>query len=387
MELVNSKEYKEYKEKLEKRAMKSVAEKVVKEEIKAATQQEIVQHQKKRLQVSAELAKEKDEVNKKMCETDLKDVIQNRSSLFFLFSVLASTISVFMSCAGISNAQSPEALVDAATGKYWIAVLLMALLQTSVILYAFYSYALGLYHNDKNILINSYRFIVMAVSIYCNYLFIKSLIPEYGNSKIGKCIAIFLASGPDIISNLFSSTAIKMKYKLYRHKGIMANDNEDVGIMEKLKVLIFGNWLIRIEDAYREKMATMQANYGNNYGNSSNKNGNSSRKNGNGKKITTHTERSYHDSSEKMANVKGEIMENEDEFARKKPECFDYAMDKLMEMNVKPGNRIRRGMVGLTVPEWKSLRRYMQLNGAFRCKLKSTFLEKDLKEVKKELAG
>ena len=430
MELIDSKEYKECKEKLEKRAIKEVAEQVVKEEVEADKQQEIVKHQKKRLQSSLELAKEEDEVTKQICKTDLKKVVQKRSALFFFFSVVASIISVFMSCAGISNAQTFGELVDAATGRYWIGVLLMALLQTSVILYSFYSYALGLYHNDQNILINIYRFVVMAVSIYCNYLFIKGLVPEYGTHGIGKCIGLFLASGPDIISNLFSNTSTKMKYREYKHKGIMANGNEHVGIMEKLRILFFGNLLIWIDNAYQEKMATMQSYYGKNYGNAKNnygntvkknsknygntknnygnavkKNGNSIEKNGknysngiekngnaeknydNAKKITTHTERCYLDSPKKMATDTEDILENDEEFMRKKPECLDYVMDKLMEMNVKPGNRIRRGMVGLSVPEWKSLRRYMQLNGAFRCKLKSTFLEKDLREVKKELAG
>lgn len=391
MELVNSKEYKECKERLEKRAMKSVAETVVKEEIEAAKQQEIVNHRKKRLRLSAELAKENDEVNKQICETDLKEVIQRRSALFFLFSVVASVVSVFMSCAGISNSQTMAELVNAATGRYWIGVLVMALLQTSVIMYSFYSYALGLYHNDQNVLLNVYRFVVMAISIYGNYLFIKSLVPEYTVPGIGKCIGLFLASGPDIVSNLFSNTATKMKYREYKRKGIMANGNENVGIMEKLKVLIFGNCLIWIDNAYHEKMATIQSNYGKNSGNSIEKNGKNSgsamKKNGNAKKITTHTERSYYDTPKKMATDNVEIMENDEEFMRKKPECFDYVMDKLMEMNVKPGNRIRRGMVGLSVPEWKSLRRYMQLNGAFRCRLKSTYLEKDLTEVKKELAG
>ena len=412
MELIDSKEYKECKERLEKRAIKEVAEQVVKEEVEAAKQQEIVNHRKKRLQSSLELAKEQDEVNKQICETDLKEVVRKRSALFFFFSVVASVISVFMSCAGISNAQTLGELVNAATGRYWIGVMLLALLQTSVILYSFYSYALGLYHNDQNILINIYRFVVMAVSIYCNYLFIKGLVPEYGNSQIGKCIGLFLASGPDIISNLFSNTSTKMKYREYKHKGIMANGNEHVGIMEKLRILFFGNLLIWIDNAYKEKMATMQSYYGNgvekngnavkkngkNYGNTVKKNGNSTEKNGknygnaeknygNAKKITTHTERCYLDSPQKMATDTEDILENDEEFMRKKPECLDYVMDKLMEMNVKPGNRIRRGMVGLSVPEWKCLRRYMQLNGAFRCKLKSTFLEKDLREVKKELAG
>lgn len=398
MELVNSKEYKECKERLERRAIKSVAEIVVKEEIEAAKQQEIVSHRKKRLRLSAELAKENDEVNKQICATDLREVIQKRSTLFFFFSVLASVVSVFMSCAGISNSQTMAELINAATGRYWIGVLVMALLQSSVILYSFYSYALGLYHNDQNILINLYRFVVMAISIYGNYLFIESLVPEYTVPGIGRCIGLFLASGPDIISNLFSNTATKMKYREYKRKGIMANGNENVGIMEKVRILIFGNLLIWIDNAYQEKMATMQSYYGKNSGNSVKengknsgnaikKNGNAVRKNGNTEKITTHTERCYLNSGQKMETDEDDIMENDEEFMRKKPECFDYAMDKLMEMNVKPGNRIRRGMVGLSVPEWKSLRRYMQLNGAFRCRQKSTFLEKDLTEVKKELAG
>ena len=116
----------------------------------------------------------------------------------------------------------------------------------------------------------------MAVSIYCNYLFIKGLVPEYGTHGIGKCIGLFLASGPDIISNLFSNTSTKMKYREYKHKGIMANGNEHVGIMEKLRILFFGNLLIWIDNAYKEKMATMQSYYGNGV----EKNGNAVKKNG-----------------------------------------------------------------------------------------------------------
>lgn len=374
MQLTESNEYKECKEKYEHKAMRSIAEKVVKEEIQATTESEIVKHQMKRLEISAELAKKKDDINKKICEVDLRDVLQARSTLFFFFSVCASIVSIFMSCAGISNCYSPTELLHAVFGKYWISVLLMALLQTSVILYAFYSYALKLYHSDKNKLINAYRFVVMTVSIYCNYLFIKMLVPEYSKTCIGKSIAIFLASGPDIISNLFSSTAIKMKYKLYHNKSIMANQ-EGVSLFEKVRFIIFGKIIMAIDKWYKETMVIMSV-----------ENGKSrNRKNekmATVKKIATHNERSYQKQDKEMENLD----EEDEEFRHRKPDCFEFAMNKMVAIGVKPGNRIKRSMVGLSVPEWKSLRRYMQLNGAFKCVLKSTFLEKDLKEVEKELA-
>ena len=38
-------------------------------------------------------------------------------------------------------------------------------------------------------------------------------------------------------------------------------------------------------------------------------------------------------------------------------------------------------MIGLDRPDWKAVRRYMQLNGIVKCVKKTTFLEKDLKEL------
>ena len=69
-----------------------------------------------------------------------------------------------------------------------------------------------------------------------------------------------------------------MKYREYKRKGIMANGNENVGIMEKVRILIFGNLLIWIDNAYQEKMATMQSYYGKNSGNSVKENGKNSKK-------------------------------------------------------------------------------------------------------------
>lgn len=234
--ITESEQFQNIKERMEKQEIKKAAKKIVGEQIKSSIETEVTDFQMSRLQHNAVLAEKKDKVTKKMCEIDLRVLLQNASVFFFVFSILASLISVFMSCAGLSNACSPGGLLEALSGRYWIAVLLMCLMQTSVIIYSFFSYALNLYHSDKNLLLNAFRFVVMAVSIYCNFLFIQSIIPEYGNSKIGNAISIILASGADIISNLFSSTAVKMKYKLYSKNGILENGNmENKSLLAKSK--------------------------------------------------------------------------------------------------------------------------------------------------------
>lgn len=367
-------QYKKIEERTEKKEMKKAAKLIVGKrwassinQIESSIEEQDVELQMSKLQHNAALAEKQDKVDKKMCEIDLRKVLQKSSLFFYAFSIVASIVSVFMSCAGLSNACSPGGLLEALSGRYWIAVLLMCLMQSSVIIYSFFSYALDLYHSDKNFLLNAFRFVVMAVSIYCNYLFIQSIIPEYGDSKIGKLISIILASGADIISNLFSSTAVKMKYKLYSQNGLLANGELDNrSLLAKLKIIIFGNLMFKIEKTYREKMAMY-----------------SELAKGKGK-LTTHSQRCYPKSKKSVVNENGDLtISNEDigEYEHRKPAAYDVAIQKMMEIGIEPGDKIRRGMIGLDRPDWKAVRRYMQLNGIVKCVKKTTFLEKDLKEL------
>lgn len=360
--ITESEQFQNIKERMEKQEIKKAAKKIVGEQIKSSIETEVTDFQMSRLQHNAVLAEKKDKVTKKMCEIDLRVLLQNASAFFFIFSVLASLVSVFMSCAGLSNACSPGGLLEALSGRYWIAVLLMCLMQTSVIIYSFFSYALNLYHSDKNLLLNAFRFVVMAVSIYCNFLFIQSIIPEYGNSKIGNAISIILASGADIISNLFSSTAVKMKYKLYSKNGILANGNmENKSFLAKVKIILFGDLMFKIDKTYMKKMNQYKAFY-------------------NGKKIlTTPIERCYH-ISDNGQNKKA-IDDGSEDYEHRKPDCYELAIAKMKEKGFQPGDKVRRGMIGLSTPEWKSVRRYMQLNGIVKCVRKTTILEKDLDSV------
>ena len=234
---INSDEFKPVREREEKRKLGKAAKNFFSEQLDKSIEQEIVDENLKNLRKDYIAAEKKDRYTRKRGEIDLRENLPQAGNKFLALSVVASIISVIMSCAGIAHADTPTALLAAFTGQYCVYAWLMLLVQTSVIVYNIYSYPLKKYHSTKETLINVFRFVVIGASVYYNFQFITMIIPESTETYAGTITAVILAAGPDFISNLFGSTAIDMKYKVYK---------ENVGFLADIKILLFGglmNWI------------------------------------------------------------------------------------------------------------------------------------------------
>lgn len=320
---INSDEFKKTRERTGKKKFDKAARDFYSEQLDKSIDQEIVDENLKNLKRDTIAAEKKDRYTRKRSEIDLRDELSQAGNKFFVLSIIASIISVIMSCAGISHADTPTTLLAAFTGHYCVYTWLMLLVQSSVIIYNFYSYALKKYHSTKETYINCFRFIVMAASIYYNYQFIITIIPESTGSMSGAITAAILAAGPDFISNLFGATAVDMKYKVYK---------ENEGFLADIKMILFGGIMHAIKVAAQKKREQ------------------------------------YYPDYKKDSDIFS--VEN----------AHYEAVKILIKKGVRPGSTIRRSDVDYSRSEWRNLCDELKQKGFAKVENQSTIVTRDLRE-------
>lgn len=323
---INSDEFKKTRERTGKKKFDKAAKDFYSEQLDKSINQEIVDENLKNLRRDTLAAEKKDRYTRKRSEIDLRAELPQAGNKFFVLSIIASIISVIMSCAGISHADTPTTLLAAFTGHYCVYTWLMLLVQTSVIVYNFYSYALKKYHSTKETYINCFRFIVMGASMYYNYQFIITIIPESTESISGTITAAILAAGPDFISNLFGATAVDMKYKVYK---------ENEGFLADVKMILFGGIMHTI-------------------------------------KVTAQKKREKYYPGYEKSSVSSDTFAVEN--------AHYEAVKILIEKGVKPGSTIRRSDVDYSRSEWRNLCDELKQKGFAKVENQSTIVTRDLRE-------
>lgn len=180
------------------------------EQVKLLCKRQRVQNQMQNTIESERLARESGEAE------SLKKLSTFKSSGFcLLISIAATLISIFMSCSGISYSSSPQELIAAIRGDYWLPVLVTAVAQLGVVWYSQHSYIIGKHIKNGKILIDLLRISIYTLSVWSNHEFIISMIPLYNSSFFGKFIGWMVAASADIVSFSFSYLANRMANHLY----------------------------------------------------------------------------------------------------------------------------------------------------------------------------
>ena len=202
------------------------------EQVKLLCKRQRVQNQMQNTIESERLARESGEAE------SLKKLSTFKSSGFcLLISIAATLISIFMSCAGISYSSSPQELIAAIRGDYWLPVLVTAVAQLGVVWYSQHSYIIGKHIKNGKILIDLLRIAIYTLSVWSNHEFIISMIPLYNSSFFGKFIGWMVAASADIVSFSFSYLANRMANHLY-------DDNEsDILSQETSYILKIFVWI------------------------------------------------------------------------------------------------------------------------------------------------
>lgn len=322
---IDSDEFKRVKEHESKKRLGKAAKSFYTEQLDKSIEQEIVAENLKNLKNDTIAAEKKDRYTRKKSEIDMRENLPQVGTKFLVLSVIASIVSVIMSCAGISEADTPSALLAAFSGRYCIYTWLMLLVQTAVIVYNLYSYQLKRFLFTKDAVINVFRCIIVATSMYYNYQFIILIIPESTETIFGTITAIILAAGPDFISNIFGSAAVDMKNKVYK---------ENDGFLEDIKIILFGRLRNEIRLSAQKKREKYYPNY--------------------------------------QKNVVS------DAFAL--DNTYQEAVQLLIEQGARPGSTIRRGDIDYDRTAWRSFCNELKKKGFAKAENQSTIITRDLRE-------
>lgn len=322
---IESDDFKKTREQEERKRYGKAAKSFYTEQLDKSIEQEIVDENLKNLKNDTIAAEKKDRYTRKRSEIDLREKLPQASPVFLAISVVASIVSVIMSCAGISHADSPSALLAAFSGKYCVYTWLMLLVQTAVIVYNIHSYPLKRYHSSKEAMINIFRFVVIVTSMYYNYRFIVMIIPDSTKSIPGTITAIILAGSTDFISNIFGSIAVDMKYKVYK---------ENDGFLADLNIILFGgfkNFIKRTAEKKREK---------------------------------------YYPNHQVNTSSNVYALDN----------AYQEAVQMLIDQGAKPGTTIRRGDINYDRTAWRSFCNELKEKGFAKAENQSTIITRDLRE-------
>lgn len=338
----------------EDEAIPKLAEFVANNHVSTFKERIELETEKQRIADVLETAQEKDKADRQHSEIDLKALIKKKSRLFHMFGFFGSIQSLFMSCAGLVSL-TYGSITTTVTDKItaWVLMGLIVLIQCSVICYARYSYALHLYHHDKAMSLNLFRWFIMAISTYCNYISVGVAFPtlsEQGN--VGNVIQAGLAISPDIISNLFSSTSTNMRYQIYNTYGSALTENQEASLFEKMRIILFGWFITKIDIAYKNRIAAMNEEIGGNEKNEA--------ENNKGNKEVT----------EKIITEKPI------------PEYVFRGIEELDRLNLKVGDQIKPSKINLSTSEWNSTRYYLEKEKCVKCENKTTYLTRDIEEIK-----
>lgn len=371
-------ETKELKEQAEKirhekwvRANKEIATAEVDNEIENAKlicRRKRVQNQMENTIESERLARECGEAE------SLKNLSTFKSSGFCLgISIVATLISIFMSCAGISYCSSPHDLFMAIKGDYWLPVLVTAVAQLGVVWYSQNSYVIGKHIKNGKVLIDMLRICIYTLSIWSNHEFIISMIPLYNSSFFGKFIGWMVAASADIVSFSFSYLANRMKNHLYDIDDILA---QDTGYLSKIFVWLTGWFRKTIDQKYYATVNDLNEFYAKNKDLAKLKN--SSTVVSSSVACTTVTKKVHAKtvSNEKLesATKKKDVQDVKplNYYPTMKPQNLEKYISIIEPLPVDA--QISKSLLGIEdVKEWRKVREYLNKNNIVYCRNKATF--------------
>lgn len=365
MKITESQEFAKIKEDYEKKATKAAAKKIVREQTGTAILEEITDSRIARLSQKANLAEKNERYEQKMGKVDLQSNLSKASLPLLLFATIASLLSVFMSCGGVSYSSTPSEIVHAATGKYWLPVWLMATFEVSIIVYSLLSYGFSLYYRKINKYMGLFRVLVFCASVYSNHMFLVNIIPDYETTASGRMLGWFFAAGADIVSNLFSMAAICLKYRLYdQAENVLENQN--VGYFTKILICLTAKIRLKIDQSYVKNVNMLNEFY------RSNKKGRQSKTLVNTVNTVNTSVYDGLQTSDKQVDMQKEAKnENITYYKHLVPnniEVYEKQLDRL-----PVGAKLTRDMFGLDAKEWRQVRDYWVRQGLVQCVDKATY--------------
>lgn len=324
--------------------IKKRGEKIVNvERAKINTANKLADIELERLHNEMKLEPTRDEADQIRCTIESKQQLKDKAAIFMFLSVIASIISVFMSCAGVSGSLGLNSLLDAVKGDYGIYILLMFFLQISIIVFSANSFILQKFHyNDYNKL-KFLQISITLVSMACNYLFIMSVVNN--RTTFYKIVTIVLASSCDLVSLCYSSTATNMKYRVYSNNDY---ENNNATLLKKMYIVLFGDLLILLENSYEKKLNKLKKTNVNNQSKNA---------------VNTDKQDAYLDFSDEEKEKKYHI--------NKIPENYKMHKKKLSE--ISDGEVINKDTFGLSQNAWTELRKYFEKEKLVVCKNKKTY--------------
>lgn len=162
-----------------------------------------------RLQNEKLLQPEREEITRLKCETESKNKLQRKSWSYKVSALLLACISVLMSVSGISDQRNILALGNAFTSENGVFAISIFILQCVMLGFSFWGYEIQENHYRTYNKIKLFQLAIVSVSIYCNFQYMKLLVP---NAPV---ICAVFACAFDVGSIYFSELATVTKYRLY----------------------------------------------------------------------------------------------------------------------------------------------------------------------------
>lgn len=282
-----------------------------------------------RLQNEKMLQPEREEITRLQCETESKNKLQKKSWSYKASAVLLACISVLMSVSGISGQRNILALGKAFTSQNGVFAVSIFLLQLVMLGFSFWSYEIQENHFSTYNKIKLFQIAIVSVSIYCNFQYMRLLVPD------APVICGIFACAFDIGSIYFSELATVTKYRLYSNDTTLHNAT----LFTKLRVVLFGGWMDALDTRYQERISARQ-------------------------KITVNLD--------------------------KQGDCeFDSLLSKVIEKarKLEPDTVVNKDTFGLDVVTWQKARQELESRGIVRCEKKKTYINQSLAGMAREKIG
>lgn len=309
-------------ERIEKDAEKQI--KVQKAKNKAIT---ALSHlELERLQNEKMLQPEREKITRLQCETESKNKLQKKSTSYKFSALILACISVLMSVSGISSQKNIFALKTAFTSDNGVFAISIFVLQCVMLGFSFWSYEIQENHFRTYSKIRLFQFAILSVSIYCNYQYMRLLVPT------APVICAIFACAFDIGSIYFSELATVTKYRLYSSDNTLHNAT----LFEKLKVVLFGGCLDALDAKYQARISSRRKTA-----------------------VNLDKQRDYK---------------------------FDSLLEKVIEkcQKLSADTVVNKDTFGLDVVTWQKARQELEKRGMVRCEKKKTYVNNSLADIARE---